>query len=605
MATPRYRHPGDYNVLAARLGWLPSYPTFNRNYQDLINDARATGAGTEAEINQYIVQALKNKELKFCVEDPSAKENHPRNLFVWRSNLIGSSSKGHEYFLKYLLGTKNGVIEDEDAPVRPEEINWREAPETGKLDLLIDIDFRMASTALYSDIVFPAATWYEKQDLSSTDMHPYVHVFQAAVDCAWDTKSDWDTFRTLAETVSRVAKESGFTEYEDIVAQPLGHDSPGEVAQPLGKVLDWSKGECEPIPGKTMPNLVHVKRDYSKIFEKFIGLGPNIENKVGAHGLSWDVSDAYQSLYEQNGTINQPGFVSHGRPSIYEAREACNVVLTLSSCTNGKLAVRSWQAMEEKTGLTDLQKNAKGREEERITFEDMVRQPRFIIPSVTSTGKNNKDRRYSPFTTSTEDKVPFRTITGRQSFYCDHEMMRDYGEAMALYKPVLSYAPVKGDYAQEGVPQITLKYLTPHNKWSTHSMYFDSQQLLTLFRGGQTIWLNEDDAKEINVQDNDWVEAFNKNGIVAARAVVSPRIPRGISYMHHAQDRHINVPAAQIKKQRGGTHNAPTHIHLKPTHMIGGYGQLSYGFNYYGPTGNQRDMTIVARKMKEVDWLED
>ena len=68
-----------------------------------------------------------------------------------------------------------------------------------------------------------------------------------------------DTFRTLAETVSRVAKESGFTEYEDIVALPLGHDSPGEVAQPEGKVLDWSKGECEPIPGKTMPNLVHVK----------------------------------------------------------------------------------------------------------------------------------------------------------------------------------------------------------------------------------------------------------------------------------------------------------------------------------------------------------
>ena len=94
---------------------------------------------------------------------------------------------------------------------------------------------------------------------------------------------------------------------------------------------------------------------------------------------------------------------------------------------------------------------------------------------------------------------------------------------MALYKPVLSYKPVQGDYKQEGVPEITLKYLTPHHKWSTHSMYFDSQQMLTLFRGGQTIWLNEDDAAEIDVKDNDWVEAFNKNGIVAARAVVSPR----------------------------------------------------------------------------------
>ena len=102
-------------------------------------------------------------------------------MFVWRANLIGSSSKGHEYFLKHLLGTKHGVLEDDDAPVKPEEIKWREADEAGKLDLLIDIDFRMASTGLYSDIVFPAATWYEKEDLSSTDMHPYVHVFLSLI----------------------------------------------------------------------------------------------------------------------------------------------------------------------------------------------------------------------------------------------------------------------------------------------------------------------------------------------------------------------------------------------------------------------------------------
>ena len=45
---------------------------------------------------------------------------------------------------------------------------------------------------------------------------------------------------------------------------------------------------------------------------------------------------------------------------------------------------------------------------------------------------------------------------------------------------------------------------------------------------------------------------------------------------------------------------------MKPTHMIGGYGQLSYGFNYYGLMGNQSDMYVVARKMQgEVDWLED
>ena len=182
-------------------------------------------------------------------------------------------------------------------------------------------------------------------------------------------------------------------------------------------------------------------------------------------------------------------------------------------------------------------------------------------------------------------------------------MLREAGETMATYKPILDYLPIKNKIG--GTKEITLKYLTPHNKWSTHSMYFDSQQLLTLFRGGQTVWFNEKDAAEIGVKDNDWVELYNHNGVVASRAVVSPRLPRGVVYMHHAQDNHINVPGSKISGTRAGTHNTPTRIHMKPTHMIGGYGQLSYGFNYYGPTGNQRDMYVVARKMQEVDWLED
>ena len=84
---------------------------------------------------------------------------------------------------------------------------------------------------------------------------------------------------------------------------------------------------------------------------------------------------------------------------------------------------------------------------------------------------------------------------------------------MPIYKPILEFRPLKNPVG--GAKEITLKFLTPHNKWSTHS-----QQMLTLFRGG--------------------------------------------------------------------THNTPTH-------MIGGYGQLLQ------PTGNQRDIYIVARKMEEVD----
>jgi len=168
----------------------------------------------------------------------------------------------------------------------------------------------------------------------------------------------------------------------------------------------------------------------------------------------------------------------------------------------------------------------------------------------------------------------------------------------------LNQKPFNSNRPEAEGKEITLNYLTPHNKWSIHSMYFDSKPMLNLFRGGPTIWLNKDDAEEIGVADNDWIECFNRNGVVVARAVVSHRIPRTVAFMHHAQDRHIHVPGTKLTQNRGGTHNSPTRIHMKPTHMIGGYAQLSYGFNYYGPTGNQRDLNVVIRKLKEVDWLE-
>ena len=50
-------------------------------------------------------------------------------MFVWRSNLLGSSGKGHEYFLKHLLGTTNGVQGKDlgaEGGAKPEEVVWHD-----------------------------------------------------------------------------------------------------------------------------------------------------------------------------------------------------------------------------------------------------------------------------------------------------------------------------------------------------------------------------------------------------------------------------------------------------------------------------------------------
>lgn len=599
----RYDHYADYNVMAARLGWLPSYPTFEKNGLDIYKEAVEAGATTPEEIGNYVATQLKEKNLKFSIEDPDNPNNYPRNLFVWRANLISSSGKGHEYFLKHLLGTTNGLLNDDSDSLRPEEINWRDEAPEGKLDLLINLDFRMAGTALYSDVILPAATWYEKHDLSSTDMHPFIHPFNPAIETPWESKSDWEIFKSVAKAVSDLATEIDMEPTKEVVATPLLHDTPGEMAQPLGEIKDWSKGECEPIPGKTMPQIHVVERDYKQLFEKMTALGPNIADKpYGIKGMNWSAKAEYDQLKGLLGTVKDG--IAEGCPDISSSLNVSEAILTLSSTSNGKVAVKAWEALEKKTSL-ELKDLAAEREEERFTFEQITAQPKTVITSPAFSGSEKGGRRYSPFTTNVERLIPWRTVTGRQSFYVDHEMMREFGETMATFKPILQHTPFKKDRPEVEGKEITLNYLTPHNKWSVHSMYFDSQPMLTLFRGGPTVWMNKDDAAEADIDDNDWIECFNRNGVVVARAVTSHRIPRGMAFMHHAQDRHINVPGTKLTSNRGGTHNSPTRIHVKPTHMIGGYGQLSYGFNYYGPTGNQRDLNVVIRKLKEVDWLED
>ncbi len=115
--------------------------------------------------------------------------------------------------------------------------------------------------------------------------------------------------------------------------------------------------------------------------------------------------------------------------------------------------------------------------------------------------------------------------------------------------------------------------------------------------------MSVEDAAKIGVKDNEWIEAVNRNGVVVARAVVSHRMPEGTVFMYHAKDRTVDVPRVEATGKRGGIHNSLTRLLLKPTHLIGGYGQFSYGFNYYGPTGNQRDeVTVIRRRSQEVQY---
>jgi nitrate reductase alpha subunit len=592
-------HTADVNVRAVRNGWLPFYPQFDRNPIDVVGEARAAGAADDAGVVAHVVDKLKSRELKFAIEDPDDESAWPRLWFIWRGNALMSSAKGHEYFLDHYLGTHHNNVSQPRAKDHVREVAWHEHAPSGKLDLVVDLNFRMDTSALYSDIVLPAATWYEKDDLNSTDMHSFIHPLSQAVPPCWESKSDWDIFREISRVFSDMAAKHLPGKTADLIAAPLAHDTPAEVAQP--SMRDWIDGEVEAIPGVTMPGFKVVERDYSNLYNQFISLGPVVrKNGLGAHGTHYAVEDFYDELLA-TGTVQRWGGGTY--PSLRVARDAANAILHFATVTNGEAAYRSYRNMEEKVGLplVDLAEQNRG---VRLTFKDLQAQPRRLLNSPMWSGLVENGRTYAPFTYNRERMVPWRTLTGRQHLYLDHPGYIQFGEHLPTYKP----KPKPNEYAdlvfsEEVGPTLQLNYLTPHGKWHIHSTYGDNQRMSTLSRGCEPFWINDVDAAKIDIEDNDWVEVHNDHGVVVTRAAVSARIPQGICIIYHSPERTLSVPKSPLRKnRRAGGHNSLTRTRLKPNLMVGGYGQFTYHFNYWGPTGCNRDTHILVRKLPELNW---
>lgn len=592
------RHTADQIFKSVRMGHMPFYPQFNENTLELSKEAVKNGAKEDEAIKAHVLEKLKSKKLKYSVSDPDAPENFPRVWYIWRGNAIMGSMKGHEYCLKHYLGTHSNAIGKDD-PRRTEEVRWHENAPTGKMDLIVDLNFRMDSSALYSDIVLPAASWYEKADLNSTDLHSFIHPLSQAIAPVWESKTDWDIFKDLAKVTSILAEKYLPEPQKDIVCVPLSHDSADEVTQP--EIRDWYQGECEAIPGKTMHKIAVVNRDYTQLYDKFVSLGKNIRSQgLGAHGNHYQCEKEYDEMLESN-HFPKEKVGGEVYPSLKEDEWAANAVLHLSSLTNGALTVRAYESMEKKTGLP-LAHLGKGSEDVRIRYADLQAQPRRYNSSPLWSGLMHEGRAYCAYTYNVDILVPWRTLTGRQHFYLDHEMYIAYGEHLPTYKP--SPKPeVYGDLKEtlKNKTAKVLNCLTPHGKWHIHSTYMENLRMLTLSRGCEPCWMSETDAKEMGIQDNDWVEVYNDHGVYCTRAVVSARIPKGVCIVYHVPERTTGIPKSQVRgNKRAGGHNSFTRIHLKPNYLAGGYGQFTYHFNYWGPVAPQRDTHVIIKKMDKV-----
>ena len=498
----------DYNVRAERMGWLPSAPQLKQNplrgcrkrrkppalSRRTMSPRRSSPASCRCPARIRTIRTTGRATCSCGARTCSARPARATNIssstcsaprMACRARILGETGKK-----------------------KPKEVAWHDDAPKGKLDLLVTLDFRMSTTCVYSDIVLPTATWYEKNDLNTSDMHPFIHPLTSAVDPVWECKSDWEIYKAIAKKFSEVAPEVLGVE-KDVVLTPIQHDSPGEIAQALD-VKDWKKGEVEPIPGKTMPAVAVVERDYPNVYKRFTALGPLMQKLGnGVKGIAWNTEHEVELLKRLNGEVTEEG-ATKGLARIDTDIDATEVILSLAPETNGEVAVKAWEALSKTTGL-EHKHLAIPKEDEKIRFRDVVAQPRKIISAPTWSGLESEKVCYNAGYTNVHELIPWRTLSGRQQLYQDHLWMRAFGEALCVYRPPVDLKAVKPviDSKPNGEKQIVLNFITPHQKWGIHSTYTDNLLMLTLSRGGPIVWISENDAKKAGIVDNDWIEAYN------------------------------------------------------------------------------------------------
>ena len=241
-----------------------------------------------------------------------------------------------------------------------------------------------------------------------------IHSFNPAIAPPWQSKTDWDAFVAIAKEFSEQAKTHLGTR-KDLVAKPLWHDTPEAMAMPHGVVTDWKHGQAEPIPGKTLPVLAVVERDYAATYDKMTTIGPLFE-KVGnlTKGILYDVTREVDYLRGKNGVRH--GGVGDGQPKLDTAINVAETIMALSGTTNGHFATQGFKTQEKRCGnlMHDLAAEHEGK---MITYADTVAAPVPVITSPEWSGSETGGRRYSPFTINIERLKPFHTLTGRCLLY--------------------------------------------------------------------------------------------------------------------------------------------------------------------------------------------
>ena len=191
-----------------------------------------------------------------------------------------------------------------------------------------------------------------------------------------------------------------------------------------------------------------------------------------------------------------------------------------------------------------------------------------------------------PFNSNEDHLYKFErldTVSGRQTFYVDHELFIKMGAATNT--GMEGIRPQSKDY-----PYV---FMTPHARWSIHSNYKTSRTLLRLQRGVPAAQINRTVAEAKGIKDGDTMRIYNALGEFYAMAKLSSSAPADGIVLEHGWEPYMYL------KNKGHNEVVPTALNL--LEMADGWGHLKFGGLW---DGNQYayDGAVNYEKAKDVQY---
>lgn len=198
------------------------------------------------------------------------------------------------------------------------------------------------------------------------------------------------------------------------------------------------------------------------------------------------------------------------------------------------------------------------------TTKSMYDQGGFLVLNQKA-GKSSPlyaDKPYNTFESNLFLHQRFETLSGRLSFYIDDDLWIGAGAAVPTAREPLR------------PKRFPFLLVTPHARWSVHSMYKTSPTLLRLQRGKPYAMINPEVAAQKGIRDGDDVRMFNDLGSTIVMAKLVPGVPKDAVVMEHGWE-------PFMYKGKAG-HNRLGSDTLNVLELSDGWGHLEFGTHWDG-----------------------